>query len=109
MLFNLHEFVLDSNFECFAHLMKGVFCTGILAMPIAFKYSGFAVGLIGLALVVILTVYCMHILLYTHYELCKRRRVASMSYQTIAECASQEGPVWMHKYSRVMRYVDHQD
>lgn len=71
-------------------------------MPIAYKYSGYILGTIGLILIVILTAYCMNILLYTHYELCTRKKIASLTYPLIGEYSLSEGPTWMHKFSKIM-------
>jgi len=44
------------------HLLKGNIGTGILAMPDAFRNSGWAVGLVCTALLGAVCTHCMHIL-----------------------------------------------
>lgn len=57
------------------HLLKGSLGTGILAMPNAFHHSGYLVGAIGTIIIGIVCTYCVHILLRSQYELCKRKKV----------------------------------
>lgn len=58
------------------HLLKGSLGTGILAMPNAFFNSGYAVGFVGTIVIGIICTYCIHMLLRSHYELCKRKKVS---------------------------------
>lgn len=55
--------------------MKGSLGTGILAMPNAFHHSGYVVGSIGTIFIGIVCTYCIHMLLRSAYELCKRKKV----------------------------------
>lgn len=55
--------------------MKGSLGTGILAMPNAFNHSGYVVGSIGTIIIGIICTYCIHMLLRSAYELCKRKKV----------------------------------
>lgn len=83
-----------SNTETLLHLLKGSLGTGILAMPKAFSNSGYVVGSIGTIVIGVLCTYCIHVLLESCYVLCKRRKVASLSYTAAAEAALSEGPDW---------------
>lgn len=44
-------------------------------MPNAFHNSGYAVGFVGTFIIGIICTYCIHMLLRSHYELCKRKKV----------------------------------
>ena len=44
------------------HLLKGNIGTGIFAIPDAFKNAGLAVGSVGIPLMALFCVHCMHIL-----------------------------------------------
>lgn len=74
--------------------MKGSLGTGILAMPNAFKHSGYVVGSVGTIIIGILCTYCIHQLIRANYELCKRKKVPSLTYPGVAEAALLEGPSW---------------
>ncbi|XP_077301348.1 proton-coupled amino acid transporter-like protein acs [Arctopsyche grandis] len=83
-----------TNTETLIHLLKGSLGTGILAMPNAFSHAGWLVGIVGTILIGLLCTYCIHVLIKAEYELCKRRRVPSLTYPQVAEEALKEGPNW---------------
>lgn len=60
------------------HLLKSSLGTGILAMPNAFNHAGYLVGSISTVIIAIGAVYCIHMLIGVHHELCKRKRVSHM-------------------------------
>ncbi|XP_076264058.1 proton-coupled amino acid transporter-like protein acs isoform X2 [Rhynchophorus ferrugineus] len=84
-------------FETLIHLLKSSFGTGILAMPLAFSHSGWVLGIIGTAAIGLLCTYCMHMLVRTEYDLCKKKRVPSLTYPGTAEAALLEGPSFLAK------------
>ena len=51
-----------SNTEVIIHMLKGNIGTGILAMPDAIKNSGIVVGNLGLVVMGVICVHCMHLL-----------------------------------------------
>lgn len=81
-----------TNLETLLHLLKGSLGTGILAMPMAFKHSGYIVGIIGTAVIGIICTYCIHILVKSQFMLCKRGKIPSLNYQDTATAALMEGP-----------------
>lgn len=81
-----------SNTETIIHLLKGSLGTGILAMPQAFYFSGYATGIICTIIIGILCTYCLHVLVQAQYIICKRRRVPMLSYPISMKIALQEGP-----------------
>lgn len=94
-----------SNAETMLHLLKGSLGTGILAMPKAFYNAGYVVGLIATIIIGLLCIYCMRILVRSEYELCKRKRVPSMSYPATAESALSEGPMCLRRFSKASMWV----
>lgn len=89
-----------SDAETMLHLLKGSLGTGILAMPKAFDNAGYVVGIIATIIIGFLCIYCMRILVRSEYELCKRKRVPSMSYPATAEAALAEGPMFLRCFSK---------
>ncbi|CAG0895414.1 unnamed protein product [Cyprideis torosa] len=51
-----------TNWHTFLHLLKGNIGTGIQAMPEAIKNSGLLVGSVGVVIMGVVCVYCMHML-----------------------------------------------
>uniref|UniRef100_T1PCX6 Transmembrane amino acid transporter protein n=1 Tax=Musca domestica TaxID=7370 RepID=T1PCX6_MUSDO len=88
-----------TNAETMFHFLKGSLGTGILAMPNAFKNAGYVMGSIGTIVIGAICTYCIHQLVKAEYELCKRRKIPSMSYPKVAEEAMQEGPTIFRKCS----------
>lgn len=91
--------------ETMLHLLKGSLGTGILAMPRAFHHAGYIVGLTATVVIGLLCTYCMRILVLSEYELCKRRRVPSMTYPATAESALLEGPVFLRRFSKASIHI----
>ena len=89
-----------TNYQTFFHLMKGSLGTGILAMANAFNDSGYVVGVIGTVIIGVLCTYCIHQLIRSEYELCKRKRVPSLNYVGVTEAALLEGPKCLKRFSR---------
>lgn len=84
-----------SNNETLVHLLKGSLGTGILAMPNAFVNAGLLLGTVGTVLIGILCTYCLHVLVRSQYELCKKKRVPILSYPESMKIALQQGPHFM--------------
>ncbi|KAM0733201.1 Proton-coupled amino acid transporter-like protein [Formica fusca] len=94
-----------TNAETLLHLLKGSLGTGILAMPKAFDHAGYIIGLVATIIIGLLCTYCMRILVFSEYELCKRRRVPSMTYPATAESALLEGPVFLRRFSKASIHI----
>ncbi|XP_011640177.2 LOW QUALITY PROTEIN: proton-coupled amino acid transporter-like protein CG1139 [Pogonomyrmex barbatus] len=74
-------------------------------MPMAFHHAGYVVGLFATVIIGLLCIYCMRILVRSEYELCKRKRVPSMTYPATAEAALLEGPVCLRRFSRFSIHI----
>lgn len=57
-----------SDLETLMHMIKANIGTGVLAMPLAFKYGGLALSGVSLWIMAVMCIHCMHILLncYKH-------------------------------------------
>ncbi|XP_047364280.1 proton-coupled amino acid transporter-like protein CG1139 isoform X1 [Vespa velutina] len=94
-----------TNVETLFHLLKGSLGTGILAMPMAFHNSGYVLGMIATIIIGLLCTYCMRILVTSMYDLCKRKKVGSMTYPATIEAALEEGPVCLRRFSKLSIHV----
>lgn len=92
-----------SNLDTMMHIIKANVGTGILAMPESLHNSGLALGTVGLVLIAIFCIHCMHILLKCARNLCKRTNVAFMDFATTTEVAFATGPMPLRKYSTIFR------
>lgn len=73
--------------DAIIHLLKGNIGTGILAMPDAIKNSGLLVGTIGLVILSVFCVTCMHMLVNATNVICQRTQLKSLDYARVAELA----------------------
>ncbi|CAO1298999.1 unnamed protein product [Diamesa serratosioi] len=88
-----------TSWDTLFHLLKGSLGTGILAMPMAFVNSGYLVGCIGTIVIGFLCTYCIHQLIKAEYELCKRNKIASLSYTGVIQAALNEGPNFLRPFA----------
>lgn len=86
-----------------AHLLKSSLGTGVLAMPMAFQNGGLAFGLAGTIIVGIICTHCVHILVKSSHDLCKREQIPSLGFAETAEVAFKSGPPKLHKFSTAGR------
>ncbi|XP_055313263.1 proton-coupled amino acid transporter-like protein pathetic [Sitodiplosis mosellana] len=93
----------NSTMGSLAHLLKSSLGTGILAMPMAFKNSGLLVGALGTIIVGFICTHCVHILVRTSHEVCKKAKVPALGFAETAEKVFETGPLGARKYSRFAR------
>lgn len=89
-----------TSMETLLHLLKGSLGTGILAMPRAFHNSGYGVGLVATIIIGVFCTYCIRILVSSEYELCKRKKVPSLTYPATAEAALAVGPMPLRRFAK---------
>ena len=95
-----------SNTDTIIHMLKGNIGTGILAMPDAIKNSGLLVGNIGLVVMATICIHCMHILVNTSQELCKRTNRPFLTYSDVAEaCFATSRSSRLRSFSSTARTV----
>ncbi|CAG4962234.1 unnamed protein product [Parnassius apollo] len=92
-----------SDMDTLIHLLKGSLGSGILAMPMAFLNAGLYFGLVATFLIGGICTYCVHVLVKTSHELCKRIQKPSLGFAETAEAAFLAGPPAMHKFSRLAK------
>ncbi|KAG6452503.1 hypothetical protein O3G_MSEX007666 [Manduca sexta] len=92
-----------SDMDTLIHLLKGSLGSGILAMPMAFRNAGLYFGLIATFAIGGICTYCVHVLVKTAHELCRRMQKPSLGFAETAEAAFLSGPPSMHKFSRLAK------
>ncbi|XP_023023592.2 proton-coupled amino acid transporter-like protein acs isoform X1 [Leptinotarsa decemlineata] len=88
-----------TNMETLIHLLKGCLGTGILALPEAFKYSGMANGIVSTLLIGLLCTYCLHVLVRAQYVICKKLKVALLTYPESMKTACEIGPMCLRRFA----------
>ncbi|XP_058827303.1 proton-coupled amino acid transporter-like protein CG1139 [Topomyia yanbarensis] len=98
----------NSTSGSLAHLLKSSLGTGILAMPVAFKNAGLLFGAIGTVIIGIICTHCVHILVKTSHDVCKRTRIPVLGFAETAERVFQYGPIKLRGMANFSRnFVDY--
>ncbi|KAJ8737634.1 hypothetical protein PYW08_000229 [Mythimna loreyi] len=92
-----------SDMDTLIHLLKGSLGSGILAMPMAFHNAGLYFGLIATFAIGGICTYCVHVLVKTAHELCRRIQKPSLGFAETAEAAFLCGPPAVQKFSRLAK------
>ncbi|KAK8730976.1 hypothetical protein OTU49_007729 [Cherax quadricarinatus] len=87
------------------HVLKGNIGPGLLALPEAFMNAGLWVGFAGIPIMGLICINCMHILVKSSKELCRRVHVSVLSYEETAELAFKTGPGPFRRWHRAVYYV----
>ncbi|KAL5291971.1 path family protein [Megaselia abdita] len=94
-----------TNNETLTHLLKASLGTGILSMPIAFKYSGLINGIIMTIFTAFICTHCSYVLVKCAHKLYYKCRVDKMSFSDVAEEAFKRGPAWGRKFAGFSRIL----
>lgn len=78
--------------DAFVHLVRGALGTGIVAMPKAFFYSGWLIGIFATAFIASAATYGILLMIRSQYLLCKRAEVPYMSYPKAFKMGLETGP-----------------
>lgn len=89
--------------DTLTHLLKASLGTGILAMPVAFMYSGLVVGIFATILVAFLCTHCAYVLVVCAHELYKRTKVTAMSFADVVAVSFSHGPEWCKGFANIAR------
>lgn len=93
--------VPTTNTETLIHFLKASIGTGVLAMPNAFSNAGYINGLIFTAIIGLIALYCLHLVINSMYELCRRNRVPYLTYPEAMTVGFQEGPPALRFLSKI--------
>lgn len=91
--------------ETFTHLLKASLGTGILSMPVAFKYSGLGLGVLATILTAFVCTHCSYILVKCAHTLYKRTKTPTMTFAEVAEVSFAQGPAWGRGLATVSKYT----
>ncbi|XP_062132870.1 glutamate transporter polyphemus isoform X1 [Drosophila sulfurigaster albostrigata] len=90
--------------DAFFSLVKCVIGTGILAMPLAFKFTGVLGGCVLTVLSMFVLIYGMELLIMCMVESCRRKKVPYMTFHETMEFAFEEGPKCCRWFSKAAGY-----
>lgn len=94
----------NSDIRSAANLIKGSLGSGLLAMPLAMRNSGYIVGLVGTIIIGLICTHCVYIFVGISQELCRIIRKPQLGYAETCEEAFANGPEkirFLSKSSRI--------
>ncbi|KAH8371671.1 hypothetical protein KR093_008408, partial [Drosophila rubida] len=94
-----------NNVDAFISLLKCVMGTGILAMPLAIRYSGVVAGVVLSVLLMVLLTYCIHLLITGMTECCRRIHVPQVSMPQAVQIAYEMGPKCVHCFAHAAGFL----
>ncbi|XP_071786822.1 proton-coupled amino acid transporter 1-like [Asterias amurensis] len=95
-----------TDMQTLMHLIKGNIGTGLLGLPFAVQNAGILLGPLGLAIMGVIAVNCMHIMVQVCHDLCERTNSVTLDYGEVAEQSLKHGPVaWLQRRSSIGRYI----
>ncbi|XP_063705086.1 proton-coupled amino acid transporter-like protein pathetic [Culicoides brevitarsis] len=98
----------NSTMGSLAHLLKSSLGTGILAMPAAFKNAGLLFGALGTIIVGLICTHCVHILVKTSHNVCKKTKVPVLGFAETAERVFEYGPLPCRRFSKAAKeFIDY--
>ncbi|KAG5673654.1 hypothetical protein PVAND_003682 [Polypedilum vanderplanki] len=93
-----------SDMDTLTHLLKASLGTGILAMPLAFSYSGLVTGIFATILTALICTHCAYILVKCSHSLYYRTRRSTMNFSEVAEAACLNGPAWARPWAQFLKH-----
>ncbi|XP_037569572.1 proton-coupled amino acid transporter 1 isoform X1 [Dermacentor silvarum] len=100
---SLTEHEPTTNCQTMMHLLKGNIGTGVLAMPSALANAGILVGSIGIVLVGIICIHCMHILVKCNHILSKKVGCRTLDFAGVAHYSLRFGPRCLRRFANGAR------
>lgn len=86
------------------HLLKASLGTGILAMPLAFSYTGFVIGIFATILTALICTHCAYVLVKCAHTLYRRTKRTSMNFAEVADVAFSSGPKWCRSWGPIIKF-----
>lgn len=83
--------------DTLTHLLKASLGTGILAMPLAFSYSGYITGIFATIFTAIICTHCAYVLVKCAHSLYYRTRKSQMNFAEVAESACVNGKYLLNR------------
>ncbi|RVE48927.1 hypothetical protein evm_006389 [Chilo suppressalis] len=93
----------NSDFRSLANLLKSSLGSGLLAIPLAFANSGWALGLVGTLVITFICGHCVQIFVETSRACCRIERKPLLNYAETCRAAFANGPKPIRKFAYAAR------
>uniref|UniRef100_A0A7E4W1L4 Aa_trans domain-containing protein n=1 Tax=Panagrellus redivivus TaxID=6233 RepID=A0A7E4W1L4_PANRE len=84
--------------QALIHLIKVMMGTGMLSLPLAFKYSGLWLGMFLLVVLCAVCTYCCRQLVYSAHYISRRKGQDRIDYANVMRGAVEAGPEWVRNH-----------
>ncbi|WKY02769.1 hypothetical protein Q1695_016219 [Nippostrongylus brasiliensis] len=81
--------------QALVHMIKVMMGTGMLSLPLAFKHSGLWLGLILLAFICMICIYCSRQLVFAQHYIGYLKSQPRLDYANVMRSAVELGPPWI--------------
>lgn len=89
----------NSDIRTTANLIKASLGSGLLAVPLAFANSGWAMGIVGTIIIGVICAHCVHILVKTSRACCIVEKKPLLGYGETCKAAFANGPKSLRPFS----------
>uniref|UniRef100_A0AC35TRS9 Aa_trans domain-containing protein n=1 Tax=Rhabditophanes sp. KR3021 TaxID=114890 RepID=A0AC35TRS9_9BILA len=86
-------------------MIKVMMGTGMLSLPLAFKYSGLYLGLLLLTLICFVCTYCCRQLIHSSHQICRVKNLEKMDYANVMRGAVEMGPSWIRNHGYLAKQL----
>ncbi|KAK6745295.1 hypothetical protein RB195_011802 [Necator americanus] len=91
--------------QALIHMIKVMMGTGMLSLPLAFKHSGLWLGLILLACICSICIYCTRQLVFAQHYLAYLKSQPRLDYANVMRSAVEIGPPWIRDHGYFWKQV----
>ncbi|VDL86869.1 unnamed protein product [Nippostrongylus brasiliensis] len=81
--------------QALVHMIKVMMGTGMLSLPLAFKHSGLWLGLVLLAFICMICIYCSRQLVFAQHYIGYLKSQPRLDYANVMRSAVELGPPWI--------------
>ncbi|CAI4230319.1 unnamed protein product [Auanema sp. JU1783] len=91
--------------QALIHMIKVMMGTGMLSLPLAFKHAGLWLGLILLAGICLICIYCTRQLIYSQHYIAYLKNQQRIDYANVMRSAVEIGPPWIRHHGYFWKQV----
>ncbi|MFH4976568.1 hypothetical protein AB6A40_003277 [Gnathostoma spinigerum] len=91
--------------QAFVNLIKSMLGTGLLSLPLAFKFSGLWLGLVFMFIIFIVCLVCMRQVVFAAHYICYRYGREVIDYANVMRGAVEAGPNWINTKGYIFKQL----
>ncbi|VDM84920.1 unnamed protein product [Strongylus vulgaris] len=92
--------------QALVHMVKVMMGTGMLSLPLAFKHSGLWLGLVLLAAICLICIFCTRQLVFAQHYIGYIKLQPRLDYANVMRSAVELGPPWIRDHGYFWKWVE---